>query len=177
MKSEESSRSSVLWALVLVLVGLLAVTLPMATSFAVVRVLAWLYLLGGLVQLIFTFRSQQGEGRTIWKGFVALLYLGVGFSLLTHPRLGLAGLTLTLAVFICAEGIMDLGSFVVSPKSNGSFWLFFHGTATLILGVLIWRRWPVNSIKTIGILAGVAILLTGITRLALALTAGQAKRA
>lgn len=174
--SQKSSSSSVLWALVLILFGLLAVTLPAATSFGVVRVLAWLIIFDGLAQFIYAFRSE-GVGRTIWKIVVALLYLVAGGYLLTHPLLGLAGLTFMLALFLCAEGAMDLGTFIVSPKGNGSMWLLLHGAVTLILGLMIWRRWPASSFWAIGILAGISILLSAITRLMLALSVRETKHA
>jgi uncharacterized membrane protein HdeD (DUF308 family) len=169
MKPQESSSPSVLWSVLLILFGLLAIALPVATSFGVARILAWVILFDGLVQLFYAFRSE-GVGRTIWKVVVALLYLAAGIYLLTHPMLGLAGLTLMLALFLCAEGLMDLGTFLVSAKSKGSLWLLLHGAVTFILGIMIWRRWPISSFWSVGILVGISILLNGITRLMMAFT-------
>lgn len=81
----------------------------------------------------------------------------------------MAGLTLMLAVFFCAEGIMDLLAYLFGSKTNGAHWLLLHGIVTLLLGVMIWRRWPLSSLWAVGILAGVSILLSGVTRLLLAL--------
>ena len=69
----------------------------------------------------------------------------------------------------CAEGIMDLFTYFFGSKSNGAHWLLLHGLVTLLLGSMIWRRWPLSSLWAVGILAGVSILLSGATRLLLAL--------
>jgi uncharacterized membrane protein HdeD (DUF308 family) len=163
-----TASTSLLWPILLILLGILALALPAATSFGVARVLAWLLLFDGIIQFIDAFKSE-GVGRILWRALVALLYVGGGVYLLLNPLVGMAGLTLMLAVFFCAEGIMDLFSYFFGSKSNGAHWLLLHGIVTLILGVLIWRRWPMSSLWAVGILAGVAILLSGVTRLLLAL--------
>ena len=162
------ASTSLAWPIVLILLGILALALPAATSFGVARILAWLLFFDGIAQLFYAFRSQ-GVGRIIWKVLVALLYIGGGIYLLLNPLVGMAGLTLMLAVFFCAEGIMDLIAYLSGPKSSGSHWLLLHSIVTLLLGLMIWRRWPSSSLWAVGILAGVSILLSGMTRLFLAL--------
>jgi uncharacterized membrane protein HdeD (DUF308 family) len=43
------------------------------------------------------------------------------------------------------------------------------GVITLILGFMIWNRWPVSSLWVIGTLVGVSMVMTGTTRLMMAL--------
>jgi len=162
------ASTSLVWPIVLILIGALALALPVATSFGVARVLSWLLLFDGIIQFFYAFKSE-GVGRILWKILVALLYVGGGIYLLLNPLVGMAGLTLMLAVFFCAEGIMDLLTYLFGSKNNGAHWLLLHGIVTLLLGVMIWRRWPMSSLWAVGILAGVAILLSGVTRLLLAL--------
>lgn len=163
-----SSATSLVWPIVLILIGILALALPVATSFGVARVLSWLLLFDGIIQLFYAFKSE-GVGRILWKVLVALLYVGGGIYLLLNPLVGVVGLTLILAVFFCAEGIIDLLTYLFGSKSDGAHWLLLHGLVTLLLGVMIWRRWPLSSLRAVGILAGVCILLSGGTRLLLAL--------
>jgi uncharacterized membrane protein HdeD (DUF308 family) len=160
--------TSLVWPIALIFIGILALALPVVTSFGIARVLAWLLLFDGITQFIYAFKSE-GVGRLLWKVLVALLYVGGGIYLLLNPLIGMAALTLMLAMFFCAEGIVDLFTFFFGPKSNGAHWLLLHGIVTLLLGVMIWRRWPLASLWAVGILAGVCILLSGGTRLLLAL--------
>jgi uncharacterized membrane protein HdeD (DUF308 family) len=163
----QAFRSSILFAILLIVLGILAISLPMVASIGVARVISWLILIDGIFQFVYAFKSQ-GVGHKIWKFLVSLLYIAIGLYLLAHPLLGLAGLTLLLAMFFFVEGIVDIATFVWSHKSDGSEWLLLHGIVTLILGVMIWRHWPFSSLWALGTLVGISMLLTGMTRLMMA---------
>jgi len=164
-----TSKSSVLLAIVLIALGMLAIALPMYVSAGVVRVLGWLLLFNGIVQFVYAFRSK-GVGRTIWKIVVAILYIAAGVYLLTHPLLAVSGLTLALGIFFFVEGITDVFAYLFGPKTGGSKWLLLHGIVTLLLGLIIWRRWPYSSFWVIGTLVGISMVVTGVTRLMMALS-------
>jgi len=175
LKGRES-KSSVALAILLIILGLLAISLPMAASIGVVRVLSWLVLFDGIAQLVYAFRSK-GVGSYLWKLLVAVLYVGAGLYLLFHPLLGLASLTLVLAVFFFVEGVIDVFTFFFTRAGGGSNWLLLHGVVTLLLGLMIWRRWPFSSFWAIGTLVGISMLITGITRLMMAVEARKLARA
>jgi len=162
------SRPSIVWSIVLIIVGFLAIALPLASSVGATIVIGWLVLFDGGVQFIHAFRSK-GVGHILWKLLVAIVYLVAGFYLLYHPLLGVASLTLVLAVFFFAEGIVDLVAYFSMRKAGASGWILLDGIVTLILGVLIWAHWPFSSIWAIGTLVGISMLMTGTTRLMMAL--------
>ena len=164
----QSFTSSILFAILLIVLGILAISLPALASIGVARVLSWLILFEGIVQFVYAFKSE-GVGSKIWKLLIAILYIAVGGYLLVHPLMGLAGLTLMLAVFFLIEGVTDIGTFIWTRKSVGSEWLLLHGIVTLLLGVMIWKHWPISSLWALGTLVGISMLLTGITRLMMAL--------
>ncbi len=56
-------------------------------------------------------------------------------------------------------------------SAGGSTWLLINGGISLILAFLIWRHLPYSAEWFLGTLLGFAILFTGISRLAVALTA------
>jgi uncharacterized membrane protein HdeD (DUF308 family) len=167
-RSQRSSNPSLGLPIILIILGVLAIALPMATSVGVVRILAWLVIFDGVAQLFFAFQAE-GAGRTTWKLLVAILYLGGGIYLLVHPLVGLAGLTFLLAIFFFAEGFMDIVTYIATRRIGGSGWLLLHGIVTLILGLMVWTRWPLSSLWMIGTLVGISMLLTGVTRLMMAL--------
>jgi uncharacterized membrane protein HdeD (DUF308 family) len=170
--SGRSSKSSIILAILLIVLGLVAIILPTLASIGVARVISWLLLFDGIFQLVHAFRSK-GVGRTIWKLLVAILYVGAGLYLLAQPLLGLVGLTLILAVFFSVEGAMDIITYVWTHKDPGSEWLLLHGVVTLLLGLMIWRRWPVSSFWALGIIVGISMLVSGTTRLLMALKGRQ----
>ena len=165
-----ASRPSIPLAVLLILCGMVALALPIISSWSVVLVISWLIIMSGVIQLIHAFRSK-GVGTILWKIVVAILYLVVGGYLLFHPLLGAAALTLMLAVFFVVEGAMDLVTYFRIRKVPGAGWIFFDGIVTLILGLLVWRHWPSSSLWVIGALVGISMISTGVTRLMIGLAA------
>ena len=170
------SGGSLVWAVLLILFGFLAITLPMATSLGVVVVLAWLIIFSGVFQFVDAFHLK-GVGNILWKLLVALLYLVVGLYFLVHPLLGVAAFTIGLAIFFVIEGVFDLFAYFRSRHLAGSGWILFDGLITLILGLLVWKHWPSSSRWVIGTLVGISMIMTGITRLMIGLAARRLQRA
>jgi len=162
--SNVTSRRSTVWAILLIVVGFLALALPFASAWGVVVVLAWLLIFSGIFQFVHAFQSK-GVGHILWKLLVAALYLFVGIYYLIHPRLGIAALTFVLAIFFVMEGIFDIVAYFQARRFGGSGWILFDGIITLILGILVWRHWPSSSVWVIGTLVGISMIVTGVTLL------------
>jgi uncharacterized membrane protein HdeD (DUF308 family) len=165
---KRGSRASLVLSIVLIIFGVLAIALPGATSIGVVLLIGWLVIFDGAAQLIHAFQSK-GVGHIAWKLLVALVYLVAGFYLVANPALGVAGLTLVLGIFLIAEGVTDVVAYFSTRKSGASGWMLADGIITLILGLMIWDRWPFSSLWVIGTLVGISMLMTGTTRLMMTL--------
>ena len=155
---------SAVWGVLLILLGLLAVALPLATSFGVVLVVGWMLVFSSAVQILHAFQSK-GVGHIAWKVLVGVLYLGVGIYFLNNPMLGVAALTLAVGFFFLTEGVIDIAAYFKERKVSGSGWILLDGMVTLILGLMIWQHWPASSIWAIGTLVGISMVMTGVTRL------------
>src|SRR6266487_1624939 len=118
-----ASTLSILWGVLLIVFGILAVGSPFLAAVAVNVVIAWLIILAGVVHVILAFHAHRA-GRLIWKLLVGLAYLFFGAYLIMHPVLGVATLTLVLASLFLIEGILDIVLFFqpfpakVSPQSR-----------------------------------------------------------
>lgn len=159
---------SILWSVLLIVFGFIALAVPMATSIGTAIVIGWLVFIGGLVQLVHAFQSK-GIGHIVWKLLVAAFYLVAGAYLIARPGLELAGLTLALAIFFIAEGVADIIAWFSTRKIGGSAWILLNGIITLGLGMLIWNRWPATSLWFVGTLVGISLLMAGTARLMMAL--------
>lgn len=166
--SKQVSGFSIVLSVLLIVCGVLAIMLPVAMSFGVVILVAWLLIIGGVVQFVHAF-GCKGIGHILWKLLVAICYVITGIYLWTHPLIGVATLTLVLAVFLAAEGLVDIFGYISTRKSGVSGWLLFDGIITLVLGVMIWRHWPNGSLWIIGTLVGLNMMMSGFTRLMLTL--------
>jgi len=159
---------SMIWGLVMFICGILAISLPMASSLGIVIVLAWLILFAGISHLIFAFHSHS-VGGFLWKLLLAILYGAAGVYMLMNPLLGVLSLTLVLAVFLLIEGVMEIALYFNIRNVQHSGWVLFDGVITLVLGFLIWWQWPSSSAWVIGTLVGISLIFSGISRFMLSL--------
>ena len=170
LESEVKRVSGISLALsvLLIIFGILAIALPLASSIGIAIVIGWLAIFAGIAQVVHAFQSK-GIGHIVWKLAVAVFYLAAGAYLLAYPGLGVAGLTLVLGIFLCAEGVADVIAYFSARKSGASAWMLLDGIITLVLGFMIWNRWPLSSLWVIGTLVGISMVMTGTTRLMMAL--------
>jgi uncharacterized membrane protein HdeD (DUF308 family) len=87
---KRASGFSIVLSLLLIVFGVLAIAIPIASSIGVAIVIGWLVLLGGIAQVVHAFRSE-GIGHNVWKLVVAVFYVAAGVYLLARPALGVAG--------------------------------------------------------------------------------------
>ena len=145
------TTSLTLMGISLIIFGVLAIATPVVAGKAVVMVIGAVLLVAGIAQIVSGWRSES------WSSKLPSLVLGVltslcGIGLLGEPWIGMAFITLLLAVFFTVEGIWKIiASFSYRPASG---WLAFlaSGILTLVLGVLIWKQWPVSGLWAVGIL-------------------------
>lgn len=170
-------RKSLGWSIVLsilmIVAGLLAIALPQIAGIAVNLLVGWLLVFSGGFHLVFAWQSRS-KGWLLWELLMGLLYIAVGTIVLINPVAGLISLTLALAVYLVIEGALEFVLAVRLRPLPGSGWLFVDGVVTLILSFLIWRTWPWSSEWAIGVLVGVSMLFSGITRLMISLAARRA---
>lgn len=139
-----ASGWSILFVLMIV-AALFALALPWAATFGAVVVIGWLLVFGCVFQALHAVQSKS-IGSILWKLVIALFYLVAGLYFLAHPVLGMAAVTLAIAIFFLAEGIADVVTYFRGRNSAGSGWILVDGVVTLILGLLIWRHWPSSAL-------------------------------
>jgi uncharacterized membrane protein HdeD (DUF308 family) len=172
----QASTLSIVWGVLLIIFGMLAVASPFIAAVAVNVVIAWLIVFAGVVHLMLAFRAH-GAGSMIWKLLVGLAYLCFGVYLILHPVLGVASLTLLLASLFLIEGLLDIILFFQMRSLGGSGWVLVDGIITLLLGLMIYLQWPSSSAWAIGTLVGVSMIISGVTRVMLSLAVRKAAAA
>ena len=164
----QASTLSIVWGVLLILFGMLAVGSPFLAAVAVNVVIAWLIVLAGAVHLTLAF-SAHSAGSVLWKLLVGVAYLLFGGYVILHPVLAVASLTLILASLFLIEGVLDIVLFFKMRSVRGSNWVLIDGIITLLLGLMIYAQWPSSSVWAIGTLVGVSMIISGITRVMMSL--------
>ncbi len=167
------STTSILWGVALVVLGVLAVGSPLLAAVAVESAIAWLIVFAGGVHIVLAFRSH-GAGSMIWRLLVGLAYVAFGGYLLFRPLLGVASLTLLLAALFVIEGVLDLILYSKMRALRGSSWVLIDGVITLLLGLMIYMQWPSSALWAIGLLVGISMMISGLSRVAMSLAIRRA---
>src|SRR5215469_18620226 len=158
-----ASTWSIVWGILLIIFGFLAISAPRLAALAVNVVLAWLIIMAGAIHVVVAFHAHRA-GSVIWKLMVGIAYLCFGVYLLLHPVLGVASLTLLLACLFLIEGVLNIILFFRMRSVRGSSWVLIDGIVTLLLGLMIYLQWPSSSAWVIGTLVGISMIISGITR-------------
>jgi uncharacterized membrane protein HdeD (DUF308 family) len=163
---------SIAAAVLFIVLGMFAIIEPGVAGLGVTILVAWLLIFGGFTHLIGAFKGG-GAKRVIFQATIGILYLIAGIYFRMHPLLAIGTLTLLLAAVILAGGVLEIISYFRLKGEGTSGWLLFNGVITLLLGGMIWFHWPSSSAWAIGILVGVNLLTTGMTRLMFGLGVGK----
>jgi uncharacterized membrane protein HdeD (DUF308 family) len=76
-----ASGWSIVWGILLLLCGFLAIVMPLASSIGLVILLGWLILFAAVWHLIFAFQTR-GVGNVLWQVLLAIVYGIAGFYML-----------------------------------------------------------------------------------------------
>jgi uncharacterized membrane protein HdeD (DUF308 family) len=166
------AKSTVEWSvflsILMILAGIVALVAPAAAGITVTVFVGWLLIFSGLAHLAFAW-DIRSSGGVVWEVLLGILYILVGAYLLFHVTAALAVLTVLLGMYLFVEAILEFAlSYRLRPLP-GSGWLALDGGVTMLLAILIWKTW--STAWAIGVLIGISMLFSGISRLQLSLAA------
>jgi uncharacterized membrane protein HdeD (DUF308 family) len=155
-------RSNSTWAIIvgvlLIIVGIIAMLSPVIAGMSVALTVGWLFIFGGILQVIFAFRAKAGFLAII----VGLLTLAAGVYMIMNPGVAIATLVLFMAIYLVVSGISEaIMAFSARPE-DGWGWLLFSALTSILLGGLMFTEFPVAGAMAIGILLGLKLLFFGL---------------
>jgi len=167
----ENSGWAIAIGILLLIAGILAIGTPFITGLAVTVSVGALLVLSGLGQCFLAFQAGAfGRGLLIF--LLGLIAVVAGVYMVSQPVSGLASLTLLLAGYFIVTGILTIITALQLRPASGWGWMLANAIVTLLLGVLIWRQWPLSGTWAVGTLFGVQMLMSGFSLL----TTGSAVR-
>jgi len=164
---KKRSTWSIFMGVLTALLGLFLIAYPLAAAAITTLLLGWVLIFVGIAQFVFALHSHT-VGNFFLKVFLGLLYGIAGVALAFFPLAGVAALTVILGSLLVVYGFAAaVAAFQMRP-AYGWGWFLFDGVATFLAGILILAKWPSSSLWAIGTLAGVAVLMGGISRIMIA---------
>jgi uncharacterized membrane protein HdeD (DUF308 family) len=175
MKTGNSMEPRPSWAfalgLVMIVLGIIAIAAPIFTSLAIELVLGWLFILGGLLQIIYSFQPPHRGGSFFINLLIGIVALTIGILVLANPWAGVISLTLLIGVYFFVDGIFRVFlAFQLKPTASWG-WLLLNGLLMIVLGILIWSQWPFNAAWILGLLVGIGLLINGLVAILYGITA------
>lgn len=163
--------------ILLVVLGVLAIMFPLIASIAAEQLFAaFLLIAGGYAFAAALGRKESGTAQRVLAGFWAVLTLVTGLLLLFCVKAGIFTLTILLAAYFAAQGIVTvLGSFKF--RGTSTMWLMLlSGVVSLILSYMIFTGFPGTALWILGLLFGINMIFTGVFFLSMSATL-QARQA
>ena len=132
--------------------------------------IGWLMIFAGAAQALHAFWKERGWGGFFVDLLMGILYIVVGFMILANPQATAVTLTLLIGMFLIFDGLFRIVG-AISVRLPNWGWILLNGVISLLLGIMIWRQWPLSGIWVIGLFVGIQMIFNGWSLVMLALTA------
>lgn len=157
---------------VLLVLGILAIMVPLVATIAVTIFIGWLFTVSGIVGLVTTFwmRGVPGFWWSLLSGIIGIV---VGVMLLLWPVTGALSLTFVLIAFFVVEGIATI-MYGIEHRNQLTArwgWMLASGVVDLILAGIIFAGLPETAAWALGLLVGINMLFGGVALIGVALAA------
>jgi uncharacterized membrane protein HdeD (DUF308 family) len=145
---------------VYVIAGFIALGSIVMATVASVLVVGIMMIVAGVAEVINAFQIKTWGKFLLWA-LLGVLYIVAGFVTFDNPIFAAVLLTLLLGASLVASGIMRIFLAFSMKAEMPWVWIALSGVITLLLGVLILARWPVNSVYILGLFLGIDLIMAG----------------
>ncbi|MCK2166467.1 HdeD family acid-resistance protein [Thalassospira xiamenensis] len=158
--------------LVLLVLGILAVAFPFATTIAFKTVIGWLFIIGAVGHFYGAWNADTPTRR--WIDIVQGVLFGlVGGWLAFFPLTGIVTLTVLLAIAFILQGVLELVMAFRLSQFPGWKWMLFSGGIAVLAGILIFAELPSSATWAVGLLLGINLLSSGFSYLMVSMAMGK----
>ena len=145
---------------VYVFAGFVALGSVVMATVASVLIVGVMMIVAGAAEIINAFQIKSWGKFLIWA-LLGVLYIVAGFVTFENPLFAAVLLTLLLGASLVASGVVRLFLAFNMRREMPWIWVAFSAVITLLLGVLILARWPINSVYILGLFLGIDLVMAG----------------
>ena len=155
--------------IVLLILGIGAVLIPVFATLAVAIFLGWLFLLGGAIGAVTTLLGRHAPGFW-WALASSVITIVAGFFMIGWPFAGAISITLVLAAYLAADGVVTiLFALDHSRQLARSWgWMVINGAIDLLMAALIVWVIPFAALWVLGAIVGIDFIFGGASLIAMA---------
>ncbi len=145
---------------VYVIAGFIALGSMMMATVASVLVVGVMMIIAGVAEVFNAFKIKSW-GKFLFWALLGVLYIIAGFITFENPAFAAVILTLMLGAFLAASGVLRIFLAFNMKRESPWVWVAVSGVITLLLGLIILARWPVNSVYILGLFLGIDLIFAG----------------
>ncbi|NLD99752.1 MAG: hypothetical protein GX640_07745, partial [Fibrobacter sp.] len=143
-----------------ILLGALIIVISIVTAWLSIVILGVILAIWGGVDIFFSLYVKRGD-KSSWRRVIpGSLTVAIGILLIIFPGIGVAALSLILAVLFILGGLHKILNAAGGKSENWGLEMSGGGISVL-LGLFVFSQWPVNNVILLGILLGIEIILNG----------------
>jgi len=160
--------------ILMIVLGTIGLFQPIAYTLATTIFFGALLVVAGGTGIAASFKLHGWKGKAA-AIVLALLYLAGGALLLLHPVLGALSLTLVVAAFLTAAGVVKIWMGFAHKEQSGWGWIVASGALSILLGILIYAEFPGSGLWVLGLFLAIELMFDGWGLVMLALAVHAAK--
>ncbi|MGK8522720.1 HdeD family acid-resistance protein [Nocardia asteroides] len=150
-----------------VILGVLILVWPDITLLAAGLIFGVYLVVTGVLQLLAAFGAPAGAGMRVLWFITGVLSIIVGIFCFRDELASILLLGLWIGIGWLFRGVALLVAAISEPGMPGRWWQVFFGVVTAVAGVVL-IVWPVRSVATLAVLAGVWLIILGIVEIIVA---------
>jgi uncharacterized membrane protein HdeD (DUF308 family) len=149
-------------AVALIVLGIIALVLPLFAGLFVSTAVGVLLILSGGIGLVSAFRGGPHWHRG-WSITSAVIALVVGLLIVLNPLVGAISLTLLLGAYLLFDGVSLIGLAIDQKKRGTARWgmLALAGVVDIVLALLVLLLGAVGSAVVVGVIVGIDLIAAG----------------
>ncbi len=144
-----------------VILGVLILAWPDITLQAAGIIFGVYLVVTGFLQLMAAFGAPASTGLRVLSFVIGLLSIVIGVFCFRDELASILLLGLWIGIGWLFRGVALLVAALSEPGTPGRWWQVFFGLVTAVAGVVL-IVWPVRSVATLAVLAGVWLIIIGI---------------
>ena len=157
---KKNAGLTVVIGIITVIAGLLAISSPFIAGVSISILVGAMLAISGVSQCFLAFKAGA-FGRGLMVFVVGILMTIVGVYMMNQPVAGLATLTIILMSYLLTTGALEIIVAVQLKPADGWGLQLFNGVVTLLLGIMLWRQFPLSGAWAIGVLFGIKMIFSG----------------
>ncbi len=150
-----------------VILGVLILAWPDITLLVAGVIFGVYLVVTGFLQLMAAFGAPASTGMRVLSFVIGLLSIVIGVFCFRDELASILLLGLWIGIGWLFRGIALLVASLSEPGMPGRWWQVLFGVVTAIAGVVL-IVWPVSSVATLAVLAGVWLIIIGIMEIIVA---------